>query len=180
MLEIMKDHFDHFATEVRQAWVSKCNFLQAENVHYVLDSRESMAIAEDSQPGIIIASSGMGEGGRIIQHLKHAIDDPRCTVVLVSHQTEGSLGSRLLKPEPTVRFAGRDWNKWAEVVQLQGFSGHADHRELKELLLPHLQRGTRIKLVHAEASSMQALQQDLNQAGKDAVQLADVGECTII
>lgn len=180
ILEIMKQHYDLFTTEVRRAWAARGNFLQAENVHYVLDARESMAIAENTQPGIIIASSGMGEGGRIIQHLKNAIDDPRCTVLLVSHQSEGSLGSRLLRHEPTVRFAGRDWNKWAEVVQLQGFSGHADHRELKQLLLPHVERGTRIKLVHGEERSLQALQKDLNESGSGTVQIAEMGESTII
>jgi len=180
ILQIMKENLDLFATNISEIWNTKEEFLQADNVHYVLDASESTAIAEDGQPCIIVASSGMGEGGRIINHMKQAIDDPRCTIILVSHQSSGSLGSRLLQPGPNVRFAGREWNKWAEVVQLQGFSGHADHGDLMQLLMPHVEAGARIKLVHGEETSMQALQNALNADGSTQVQIAETGECTII
>lgn len=180
ILQIMKENLDLFASNISDVWNTKEEFLQADNVHYVLEANESTALAEDGQSCIIVASSGMGEGGRIINHMKQAIDDPRCTIILVSHQSSGSLGSRLLQLGPTVRFAGREWNKWAEVVQLQGFSGHADQGDLMQLLLPHVETGSRIKLVHGEETSMLALQNALNAGDSSQVQIAETGECTII
>ena len=78
----------------------------------------------------------MCDGGRIVQHLRQHIDDPRTTVVLVSYQAPTSLGSRLLEMRPTVRFHGRTWNKWLEVAELNGFSGHADHNDFLGCLAP--------------------------------------------
>ena len=93
---------------------------------YVRDFEESTLLATRPGPAVIIASSGMCDAGRIQQHLKQLVDDPRCTIVLVSYQASGTVGRKLLEPKPTVRFQGRDWNKWIEVIHLDGFSGHAD------------------------------------------------------
>ena len=57
------------------------------------------------------------------------MDDPRCTIILVSYQASGTVGRKLLESKPTIRFQGRDWNKWIEVVHLDGFSGHADRHD---------------------------------------------------
>ena len=119
---------------------------------------------------IIVASGGMCEGGRIIQHLKHHIDDPRSTVVLVSYQAPNSLGSQLLLPLPTVRFHGRTWNKWIEVAQINGFSGHADQDDFDALLRGAAQDTRRVRLVHGEPPQMLALAGQLRGMG-----FADVG-----
>src|SRR5262249_28307846 len=87
--------------------------------------------------------------GRILHHLKRHIDDPRCAVVLVSYQAPGTPGRRLLERGPTVRFLNRDWNKWAEVVHLDGFSGHADQEDLKSYLGPLVGRARAVRLAAA-------------------------------
>ena len=96
-------------------------------VHYVRSPEKSKELCTRREPCIIVASGGMCEAGRVVPHLRHHLDDPRCAVVLVSYQAPHSVGARLLEKRPTVRFHGRTWNKWAEVVELNGFSGHADH-----------------------------------------------------
>src|SRR5262249_27279744 len=102
-------------------------------VHYVADYEEHRILSRQIGPCIVIASGGMCEGGRILGHLKHHLDDPRDSVVLVSYQAPHTVGAQLLERRPTVRFHGRSWNKWAEVVQITGFSGHADHNDLLAL-----------------------------------------------
>ena len=91
----------------------------------------------------------MCEAGRIIRHLEQHIDDPRCSIVLVSYQAPQSLGHRLRERGPTVMFHGKRWNKWAEVVDLSGFSGHADHNDLLEQLTPLAGRA-KVRLVHCD------------------------------
>ncbi len=117
------------------------------------------------EPCIIIASGGMCEGGRIVQHLRQHIDDPRSTVVLVSYQAPNSLGSQLLSQIPTVRFQGQTWNKWIEVAEVKGFSGHADMNDFESLLRDAVSQTGRVRLVHGEPEQMQALATQLRGMG---------------
>lgn len=126
-------------------------------VHYVRSPDESRELSLNPDPFILVASGGMCDGGRIVQHLRQHIDDPRTTVVLVSYQAPTSLGSRLLEMRPTVRFHGRTWNKWLEVVELNGFSGHADHNDFLALLGPLSERTQKVRLVHGELPQATAL-----------------------
>jgi metallo-beta-lactamase family protein len=136
---------------------------------YIRDSRESRELSTRSGPCILVASGGMCEAGRIVNHLEHNVDDPRSTIVLVSYQAPGSLGRKLLDRGPTVRFRGRKWNKWAEVVDLNGFSGHADQRDLRNFFAPLRDRQPRVCLVHGEPEQAHALAAVLRSDG-----LADV------
>jgi metallo-beta-lactamase family protein len=145
-------------------------------VRYVRSAEESQELAGRREPCIIIAPGGMCDGGRILRHLKNHIDDPRCTVVLVSYQAPHSLGRKLLQPGPRVRFHGRHWNRWAEFVELQGFSGHPDHNELVGLLGPLAGRAGKIRLVHGEPEQAQALAWALRRAGCADVAVPGRGE----
>ena len=97
---------------------------------------EAREVSTQPEPCVLVASGGMCEGGRIMQHLRLHIDDPRTSIVLVSYQAPHSLGAQLLQMRPTVRFHGRNWNKWAEIVSINGFSGHADQDDFLALLGP--------------------------------------------
>jgi metallo-beta-lactamase family protein len=107
----------------------------------------------------------MCDGGRIMAHLKHHLDDPRSSVVLVSYQAPHTPGAQLLELRPTVRFHGRNWNKWAEVVQVNGFSGHADHDDFLALLGPAAAATGRVCLVHGEPPQAEALARALRERG---------------
>ena len=160
--EIAIVHDDHAASlapeadEIPYAWL-----VSADDAWYRTTQREAC---------IIIASGGMCEGGRIIQHLKHHIDDPRSSVVLVSYQSPNSLGAQLLLPQPTVRIHGRTCNKWIEVAQINGFSGHADQNDFAALLGGAAATTRHVRLVHGETPQMLALQGQLRGMG-----FADVG-----
>jgi metallo-beta-lactamase family protein len=106
----------------------------------------------------------MCEGGRILQHLKRHIDDPRCTIVLVNYQAPHTPGRQLLERGPTVRFHGKRWNKWADVEYLAGFSGHADHDDLLAFLTPLAERNPKVRLVHGEPEQAHALRGALHAA----------------
>jgi len=122
------------------------------------------------EPCIIIASGGMCEGGRIVQHLKQHIDDPRSTIVLVSYQAPNSMGAQLLSHSPTVFFHGQVWNKWIEVSEVKGFSGHADRDDFDLLLRGAVRDTGKVRLVHGEPEQMLALASQLLAMG-----FSDVG-----
>lgn len=173
---IYRQRFTELGLQVRSFYGhDPCRFLVAPHLRFVTDPQESRELSLSSTPGIIIASSGMGEGGRIVQHLWHGVDDPRNTVVLVSFQAPGTLGDRLLKPGATVRLLGREVNKWADVVQLRGFSAHADQEELLDSLREVLVSPTQVVLVHGDRSQSAALAQAIHQRGQSTAQVAEMG-----
>src|SRR5439155_17187907 len=120
--------------------------LEGGTVQYLRTQEESLFAAESPEPCVLIAPSGMCEGGRIVHHLKRHIDDPRCSVVLVNYQAMGTPGRQMLEKGPTVRFLGREWNKWADIVHLDGFSGHADQEDFLAYLTPLAGKVTQVCL----------------------------------
>jgi metallo-beta-lactamase family protein len=146
------------------------------NIHYVRSAEESRLLSTRRGPCVIVASGGMCEAGRILNHFKHNIDDPRCSVVLVSYQAPYSLGRKLLEKGPVVYFEGQRWNKWAEVADLTGFSGHADHDDFLQLLGPAAAATGKVRLVHGEVEAAEALARSLRAAGFADVDLAHYGE----
>jgi metallo-beta-lactamase family protein len=151
-------------------------FLGGPHVHYVRDRDESLAVAERREPYVVVAAGGMCDGGRIVHHLRHAVDDPRAGVVLVSYQAPQTTGHRLLERGPTVRLGGRTFNKWADVHYLNGFSGHADHTDFLALLGPLAGRTGRVRLVHGEPESAAALADGLRGVGYADVAAPGRGE----
>jgi metallo-beta-lactamase family protein len=75
------------------------------------------------------------------------------------------VGARLLEKRPTVRFHGRSWNKWAEVVEMKGFSGHADQNDFLALLGPAAGVTGKVRLVHGEPEQAEALAAGLLRQG---------------
>jgi len=151
------------------------DFLGGPMVKYVRSFEEGMRLSDRPGPAIIVAASGMCEAGRIVHHLKRHIDDPRSSVVLVSYQAYGTPGRRMLEKEPTVMFLGREWNKWAEIVHLGGFSGHADQEDFLAFLSPLIGKVNRVCLVHGESDRAEALATCLRAAGFPDVTLPAVG-----
>jgi metallo-beta-lactamase family protein len=147
---------------------------------YLYDRDEAEEVSLAPEPRVIVASGGMCEGGRIVQHLRHHVDDPRCTIVLVSYQAPQSLGRQLLEKRPTVRFHGRTWNKWASVVELNGFSGHADRDDFVTLLGTAAGVTGRVRLVHGEPAQSEALVGTLRGRGFREVAAAYRGECVAV
>jgi len=144
-------------------------------VHYARSLTESRELSKQNQPCVVVASGGMCEAGRIIRHLERHIDDPRCSIVLVSYQAPQSLGHRLRERGPTVTFQGKTWNKWAEVIDLSGFSGHADHNDLIAQLTP-LAGKTKVRLVHGNVEQAKVLANDLRDGGFTDVRIPARGE----
>jgi metallo-beta-lactamase family protein len=145
-------------------------------VEYVREFEESLRLSARNEPMIVVASSGMCDAGRIQQHLKLLVDDPRCTVILVSYQAAGTTGRRLTEKSPTIRFLGKDWNKWMEVVHLDGFSAHADRDDFLAYLTPLVGKVGKTRLIHGEREQAEALAETLRGLGFDDVEVPQPGD----
>jgi metallo-beta-lactamase family protein len=136
-----------------------------DEVTYVKAIDESLALTERPGPCVVVASGGMCEGGRVVSHLSKCVGDANCTIVLVSYQAQRTLGRQLIERPPVVPVVGKFLPLRAEVVHLEGFSGHADHEDLVSHLAPLARRGARVRLVHGEPTAAEALATALAESG---------------
>ena len=103
---------------------------------------ESKAIRFANRPFMIVAASGMLTGGRIMHHLKDFLPDPKCTLLFIGYQGEGTLGRHLQEGGRTARIDGKEFPVRCRVRSVSGFSAHADEHEL-EAWLGHFGRAKR-------------------------------------
>ena len=104
--------------------------LATEHVVEAHTAQESMRWNEPRMPAIIISASGMATGGRVLHHLKHMLPDRRHTVAVVGFAAAGTRARQLADGAPHVKIHGEYVPVRAEVVELDGFSAHADSAEL--------------------------------------------------
>ena len=95
---------------------------------------ESEALNKVKSPAVIISSSGMLSGGRILHHCRVRLPHPENTLLITGYQGEGTLGRRLIEKASTVRIHKMEVPVLAEVTDLKGLSGHADMDELMRWL----------------------------------------------
>jgi metallo-beta-lactamase family protein len=135
------------------------------------DAEESKAVVARSVPMIVIAGSGMCEGGRILHHLAAGASDPRNTILIAGFQAEHTLGRRIAERRPLIKVFGDEIPLRAEVCMLDGYSAHADRGELREWV--GATRGVgrsrlpRVVLVHGERRAQDALESRLCADGFD-------------
>jgi metallo-beta-lactamase family protein len=91
-----------------------------------------MAIWETKGPKVIMAGSGMLNGGRIIHHMKHYAPDSNNAILLSGYQAAGTPGRRLSEGERNITVNGEHISVKAKVSTLHGYSGHKDMDHLVE------------------------------------------------
>ena len=123
----------------------------------IASSQESKELTASKMPAIVISSSGMATGGRVLHHLRAALPDGRNTVVLVGFQAEGTRGRQLLDGAPAVKIHGHLVPVHAEVARLGSMSAHADSSEILRWLRGFERPPRRTFLVHGEPAPMDAL-----------------------
>lgn len=169
--DIFRLHPECYDAETRALLRENRSPFDFEELRYVEDKEDSKAIDASPEPCIVISASGMCEAGRIVHHLKATIEDPKNTVCIVGFQAPHTLGRRIVERRTRVRIFGVERDLRAEVVVMNGFSAHADQKDLVEYAVDLKKRGPlgRIALVHGESSAQQALIAKMKENGLDDV-----------
>lgn len=132
--DIYRHSTEFLKPEVQEQIKGGDDIFEFEGLSFTETMKESSQIARFGGPKIIIAGAGMSHGGRIREHEKQFLNDPRTTLLLVGYQTVGSLG-RLLQDGASNVFIDRTKvSVKAKVVTIRGFSGHADRNQLIDLV----------------------------------------------
>ena len=145
-------------------------------VHLHRSQQESKALNGFKGPGVILSSSGMLSGGRILHHCRVRLPRAENTLLITGHQGRGTLGRALLDGARFVRIHKGDVPVLAEVAELRGLSGHADAGELMRWMAGVETKPRRVFLTHGEEEAALALGARIAKERGFATHVPDHGE----
>lgn len=128
--EIFRRHPEAYGDETAALFASGKDPFQLPGLHFTRETSESLALNRIGGGAIIMAGSGMCTGGRVRHHLKHNLWRKDSSVIFVGFAAHGTLARRIVDGADTVRIFGEDIPVRAKVHTINGFSAHADQREL--------------------------------------------------
>lgn len=150
--------------------------IETNHMSLIRDHDESKAINSLQGPMIIVSSSGMATGGRVLHHLARRLGDPTTTVILPGFQAAGTRGRQLEEGARTIIIHGREVVVQARVVKVEGLSAHADQSEIMHWLHEFQRPPAACYLVHGEPVAAQALKSLIEQELDWPTHVAQDGE----
>jgi len=125
--------------------------------------KESKKIDHTNQSKIIIAGSGMAEGGRVLHHFKHYIHDAKNTVVFVGFQAEGTTGRSLIEGAKKIKVDNKRLNVNADIKRIESFSAHADYNEILDWLKNFENDIKKVFITHGEKKAALSLKNKIEK-----------------
>lgn len=178
--EIFKRHKELFDEQAQQLVRENRSPFDLPGLKVTATSDESKAINHIRGTVMIIAGSGMCTGGRIKHHLANNITRKESTIMFVGYQAAGTLGRLIVDGAKEIRILGQKYKVKAKVVQINGFSAHADRNEMLEWLMKFKTPPKRIFLVHGEPESEQAFKGFLTEKTGWHVSVPEYGQQVIL
>ena len=175
---IFRTHPECYDDDTRRSFLDHHeNPFGFEHLTFVTSTEESKRLNKLDEPAVIISSSGMCEGGRILHHLANNIGNPKNTILVVGFMAQNTLGRRLADREREVKIFGQKYPVKARVKIINAFSAHADYEEIKSWLHKLDRRSLRaVFLVHGEPEAEANLKQVLTADGLPRVDILKMGE----
>lgn len=147
---VFRQHLDVLDEETRKLFVDQHEDpFGFERLRYIRKVEESKALNNHQGPCIIISSSGMVEHGRILHHLRNAIEDHRNTILIVGYQAKNTLGRKLVEGFKEVKIFGEPHPVKIQVRVMNAFSAHADRSDLLDYA-SKIKGLKKVILVHGE------------------------------
>jgi metallo-beta-lactamase family protein len=166
--EVYLRHPEVYDAETAELLRSGQSPLEYPGETYTNAVEQSKMIRTAARPLMVVASSGMLTGGRILHHLKDFLPDPACTLLFIGYQAEGTLGRHLQSGGKTARIDGDEYPVRCRVRSISGFSAHADEHELAAWLAHFGDEPRRVFIVHGDPDAARAFADRVrNELGMD-------------
>ncbi len=161
IIEVYKRNIHYLHPLAQKRFQLNQNFFHFQGITLTKTQEESKKINSVSNPKIIIAGSGMSNGGRILYHEARYLPDPKSFLLIVGYQVKGSLGNILLYGAKVVSIHNRSIPVRAQVKAIGGYSGHADQMQLLRWLFPSKYTCQKVFVVQGEEMPATALAQKI-------------------
>lgn len=166
--EVFKRHPELYNTEASRALKFDSDIFNFPGLKVTLSAAESRKIEGVPGPKVIIAGSGMMNGGRILEHAGNYLDKSNTTMLFVGFQAKGTLGRRLFDGAKTVYIRGRKIDVRAKIKAIGAFSGHADQREIISWIGGSKVPPQKIFITHGELEQSNLLSVELKKKIKSS------------
>lgn len=168
--EVFRRHPELFDKEMRQLVFSDQSFFNLSKLYFVDTVEASKAINHIKGTVVIMAGSGMCTGGRIKHHLVNNITRKECSILFLGYQAQGTLGRLIVDGATSVRILGNEYPVRAKIVQIDGFSSHADRDGLMRWLREFGHQPRKVFVTHGEPEAAEALAGDIwSELGLQAI-----------
>ena len=177
--QVFKKHLHELDREAHRQYIDDgIDPFSFQGLHYVRSSDDSKKLNEKMiVPRIIISSSGMMEGGRILHHLLYNIDKPETTLLFVGYAAEFTLARYIQDGAKKVKIYGEPKDVKCKIEKLDSFSAHADKAGLEEYLSfspsHHLKQ---LFLVHGEKDAAKEFAQTAREKGYQYTAVPELDE----
>jgi len=161
LTDVFKQFRTYFNENAQKAMSHDKYLFDFPGLHSTLKSEESKMIGNVPNPKIVIAGSGMSNGGRIVHHERHYLPDPNNTLLLTGYQAVGTPGRLIQEGVKTVHITGEDVVVRAHVVTITGYSGHKDSDGLLDFVQDTQDTLKKVFVVMGEPKSSMFLVQKL-------------------
>jgi metallo-beta-lactamase family protein len=161
--DIFRKRISDFDIASRVLTLKGVEIFHPRQLHLCETREQSKAINERQSEAIIISSSGMVTGGRILHHMVQRLPHPESTILFIGYQVSGTRGRTILEGQPSVKIHGRQIPIKARVEKISGFSGHADYNEILAWLLGFDRPPEKTFIVHGEPESSTALAERIRE-----------------
>lgn len=175
-VQIFLKHTSEFSDQTRSLIEKYGSPLDWPGFTFASTPEESKKINETHYPAIIISSSGMVTGGRVLHHLAQRLPDPKNTVIFIGFQAPGTRGFTIKSAAPEVKIFGDMVPIRAQIAAFEQFSDHADTPELLEWLHTFKNRPGTTYLVHGEPAASSELRDAMTKELGWNVQIAEYME----
>ncbi len=162
---IYASHREVYNDDARRLIMEGVDPLSFPGMEFVGTPEESMALNDAPGPMIIIAASGMCEGGRVLHHLKHCATDPDNIILIAGFQAENTLGRRIVEKRETIKVLGEEVALKAQVEVINALSAHADRNGLINWLSEIKDNVRHAFAVHGEDEKVDAMVEILKEHG---------------
>ncbi|HXZ32400.1 MAG TPA: MBL fold metallo-hydrolase [Terriglobales bacterium] len=160
-VEIFMKHSEEYSDVTRKLVSQYGSPLEWSGFQFALTPEQSKRINDSKYPCIIISSSGMVTGGRILHHLAQRLPDPRNTVIFIGFQAQGTRGFTIKSGAPEVKIFGEVVPIRAQVAAFEQFSDHADTPELLYWLHTFANKPSVTYLVHGDPAAASQLRETM-------------------
>jgi len=154
-------HSEYFAKPLRERVEKGEKIFSFPELRFVSTVNESHGLTTAPNPKIILAGSGMGQGGRVLAHEEFMLPDPKTTLLIVGYQAAGTIGRRLIEDNKYIELYGKKVPVRAKIEQIYGYSAHMDAEQLVEFVSKVHESLTKVFVVMGEPAASSTLVQRL-------------------
>lgn len=161
LTSIYQKYFRYYNKDVAVHLAKGDDIFTFPGLRLTLETKESKDIYHSPNPKIIIAGSGMSNGGRIVHHEQHFLPDPNNTILLTGYQSMSTLGRKIEDGQKKIKIFGENVDVRAHVVKISGYSGHKDSDHLIDFVQDTTETLEKVFVVMGEPKSSMFLAQRL-------------------